>query len=157
MRRLPPAGAVAVALAGFTLIELILVILITAALAVFALPKLVDTTLWRLRAFGDDMQGQMQSMLRLSLLQRRPVVATITGSGISFAYAGGGALGSLDCPAGTSPCIAEGGSRSISFNNANTGSALSSSAAALPITVAAGSYSQVYRLENETGLIYPLP
>lgn len=42
---------------GFTLIELILVIVITAALAVFALPKVVDTTLWRLRSFGDDLQA----------------------------------------------------------------------------------------------------
>lgn len=42
---------------GFTLVELILVIVITAALAVFALPKVVDTTLWRLRSFGDDLQA----------------------------------------------------------------------------------------------------
>ena len=52
---------------GFTLIELILVIVITAALAVFALPKVVDTTLWRLRTFGDELQARHQAML-LSLI-----------------------------------------------------------------------------------------
>ena len=143
--------------AGFTLIELIMVLLITAALAVFALPKLVDTTLWRLRAFGDEMQGQMQSMLRLALAQRRPIVATITGTGLSFAYAGGVVIGGLDCPVGASPCIAEAGSRSVTFNSGNQGNVQTSTSAALTITVASGSYSRAYRLENETGLIYPLP
>ena len=52
---------------GFTLIELILVIVITAALAVFALPKALDTTLWRLRSFGDDLVARHQAMLRLAL------------------------------------------------------------------------------------------
>lgn len=142
---------------GFTLIELILVIVITAALAVFALPKVVDTTLWRLRSFGDDLVARHHAMLRLALQQRRPIVATITGSGVSWAYAGGASLGSLPCPATESPCIAEGGSRSVTFNSANGGATATSTAASLTVTVAAGSYSQAYRIETDTGLIYALP
>ena len=142
---------------GFTLIELILVIVITAALAVFALPKVLDTTLWRLRAFGDDMMARHQAMLRLALQQRKPIVATITGTGVSWAYASGASLGSLPCPAIESPCIAEGGSRTVTFNSANGGAVATSTAATLTVTVAYGSYSQAYRVETDTGLIYPFP
>ncbi len=142
---------------GFTLIELILVIVITAALAVFALPKVVDTTLWRLRAFGDDFQSRHQAMLRLALQQRRPVVATITGTGVSWAYGSGTSLGSLPCPATESPCIAEGGSRTVTFNSGNSGAVATSTGADLTVTVASGSYSQAYRVATDTGLIYPFP
>ena len=142
---------------GFTLIELILVIVITAALAVFALPKVVDTTLWRLRAFGDDFQSRHQAMLRLALQQRRPIVETITGAGVSWAYASGASLGSLPCPPTESPCIAEGGSRTVTFNSGNGGAVATSTAADLTVTVATGSYSQAYRIEADTGLIYPSP
>lgn len=142
---------------GFTLIELILVIVITAALAVFALPKVLDTTLWRLRSFGDELQARHQAMLRLALQQRRPIVETLTGSGVSWAYAGGASLGALPCPATESPCIAEGGSRSVTFNNANGGATATSSGTALTVTVASGSYSQAYRIEADTGLISPSP
>jgi prepilin-type N-terminal cleavage/methylation domain-containing protein len=125
--------------AGFTLIELILVIVITAALAVFALPKVLDTTLWRLRSFGDDLMARHQ------------------GIGASWAYASGASLGSLPCPATESPCIAEGGSRTVTFNSGNSGASVTSTAATLTVTVAYGSYSQVYRVETDTGLIYPFP
>jgi len=143
--------------AGFTLIELILVIVITAALAVFAIPKVVDTTLWRLRAFGDDLQGRHQAMLRLALQQRRPIVATITGSGVSWAYGSGPAIAGLSCPPTESPCIAEGGSRTVTFNSGNSGATATSTGAALTVTVASGSYSQAYRIEADSGLIYPTP
>ena len=143
---------------GFTLIELVMVIVITAALAVFALPKLVDTTLWRLRAFGDDLMAQHQAALRLSLQQRRPITVTVTGTGVSWAYSASGALvSSLACPATESPCIAEGGSRTVVLNSGQSGSVVSSSGAALPVTVSSGAYTQAYLIENDTGLIHTLP
>ncbi len=143
--------------AGFTLVELILVLVITAALAVFALPKVVDTTLWRLRAFGDDLLGRHQAMLRLALQQRRPIVETITGSGVSWSYASGASLGSLACPATESPCIAEGGSRTVTFNSGNGGAVATSSGSDLTVTVASGAYSQAYRITADTGLMHVLP
>ncbi|MDR7267498.1 prepilin-type N-terminal cleavage/methylation domain-containing protein [Pelomonas saccharophila] len=154
MTKAPPHAA-----QGFTLIELILVIVITAALAVFALPKVVDTTLWRLRTFGDDLQARHQAMLRLALQQRRPIAETITGTGVTWAYAlgSGTVIDSLPCPATESPCIAEGGSRTVTFNNANSGATATSTGAAMAVTVAYGGYTQVYRIEADTGLIYPTP
>ncbi len=141
---------------GFTLVELVLVILVTAALAVTALPKIVDLGLWRLRAFGDDMQAQHQAMLRLALQQRRPIVATITGSSVTYTD-GATVLQTLNCPATESPCIAEGGSRTVTFNAANSGGTSTSTGAAMTVTISSGSYSQAYQIEHETGLIYALP
>nr|WP_295083164.1 type II secretion system protein [uncultured Roseateles sp.] len=142
---------------GFTLIELVVVMVMIAALSVFALPRLLDTEMWRLRAFSDDLQSQMQAMLRLSLVQRRPIIASISGSGVSFVYAAGPSLGSISCPATSSPCIAESAVRTITFNSANSGSSITSTAAAMPVTVSVGGFSQAFVLENETGLFYASP
>ena len=143
---------------GFTLIEMVMVIVIIGALATFALPRALDLTAWRLRAFGDDLLAQHQAMQRLALQQRRVVVGTITAAGVSYAYGGGGAaLVSLACPAATSPCISEGGSRTVTFNAGNTGRAVTSSGVALPVTVAHGSTSRSYQIETETGLFRSLP
>lgn len=143
--------------AGFTLVELVMVILIVGVLAVLALPRALDLTAWRLRAYGDELQAQMLAMQRLALAQRRPVTATITGTGVDFAYASGTALISLPCPASASPCISEGGSRSVTFNASNTGAATTSTGAALAVTIASGSTSQAFRVESQTGLFRRLP
>jgi prepilin-type N-terminal cleavage/methylation domain-containing protein len=143
--------------AGFTLIELVMVMVMVGALATFALPRMTDVTAWRLRAFADELAAQTLAMQRLALVQRRPVVATITGTGVSFAYVAGGALASLSCPAAASPCIAQGGTRSVTFNASNTGRASTSTGSALPITVSGGNTTLAYTIEAETGLFRTAP
>ena len=142
---------------GFTLIELIIVMTLIATLALFVMPRLLDTEQWRLRAFGDDMQSQLQAMQRLALAQRRPIVATLSASGLSFDTVSGTHLADLRCPATSSACIAQASSSSITFNHANSGASLTSSGAALTVTVSAGDYTQAYQLENDTGLMYAVP
>ena len=139
------------------MIELIIVMTLIAVLAVFVMPRLLDTDLWRLRAFGDDMQSQLQTMQRLALAQRRPVVATISASGLSFDTVSGTHLADLPCPSSASTCIAQAGVSSITFNHANSGASLTSTGAALSITVSGSDYSQTYQLESDTGLMYALP
>jgi hypothetical protein len=134
-----------------------MVVLIVGALAVFALPRTLDLTMWRLRAYGDELQAQMMAMQRLALSQRRPVVATFTPAGVEFAYVAGGTLASLPCPAAANPCIAEAGTRSVTFNAGNTGRAVTSSGSALPVTVGTGSGARNWQVEAETGLFRTLP
>ena len=137
---------------GFTLVELVMVLVIIGVLSVFALPRMLDMTMWRLTAFGNELQAQMQAMHRLALVQRRPVVATINTTGVSFAYVSGGALLTLNCPATVSPCISEAGPRTVTFNSLNSGRTVTSTGAALAVTVASGSESTSYQIEAETGL-----
>ena len=142
---------------GFTLVELVMVILILGALATFALPRALDLTAWRLRAFGDELLVQNQAMQRLALQQRRVVVGTFTGTGATYAYSGGATIVSLNCPAAASPCISEGGSRTITFNPGNNGRAVTSTGSVMAVTVASGSASRSYQIEPETGLFRSLP
>lgn len=143
--------------AGFTLIELIIALVLVAALAVFAAPKVVDLDGWRLRAFGDDLRSRCQELQRLALNQRRPIVATFTSTGASFAYASGGALASVSCPARSSPCLSVASPATATFFASSTGLTSTSSGSAIDLTVSHGSYSKSYRLENETGLFHALP
>jgi type II secretory pathway pseudopilin PulG len=130
-----------------------MVIALVGVLAVVALPRLLDLTAWRLGAFADTLRAEMLGMQRLALAQRRPVIATITGNGVAFAYVSGGALGAVDCPATTGACIAEGGTRSVTLNAGNGGAAQTSTGAALPLTISAGSTTLNWVIENDSGLM----
>lgn len=139
---------------GFTLIELIMVIVITGTLAFVALPRLVDTTMWRLRAFSDQLVAELQAAQRQALAQRRPIIATLTPTGLGVAYVSGGSLVTLPCPAAVASCIAESGTRSVTFNASNTGKASTSTSAALTVTVSGGGYSRALTIEHDTGLVH---
>jgi prepilin-type N-terminal cleavage/methylation domain-containing protein len=142
---------------GFTLVELVMVIMVVGILALVVLPKMLDLTMWRLKAFGDEFVAQTLSVERLALAQRRPILATIAPTGVTFTYVSGGAtVASLPCPTAIASCISE-ATRTVTFNTGNSGSAATSTGSAITVTVASGSYSQVYRIETETGLIYPSP
>jgi prepilin-type N-terminal cleavage/methylation domain-containing protein len=142
--------------AGFTLVELVMVIVIIGVLAVFALPAL-DLTTFRLRGFADELKAQHAAMQRLALTQRRPVVATFTTTGATFAYVAGGTIASVPCPVSTSPCLAESGTRTVTFNANNSGSAVTSTGGTLPVTVSYGTTSLAYQIETETGLFRAVP
>ena len=79
-------------LSGFSLIELIMVMLIISALAVFAMPKVLDVSLFRLASYADSIQNATAFANRLSLAQRRPIVVTFATTGMAIAYSSGGAI-----------------------------------------------------------------
>jgi prepilin-type N-terminal cleavage/methylation domain-containing protein len=138
--------------AGFTLVELVMVLILIAILAAVALPKMTDTSLWGLRAYSDSVVSELQSARRMALAQRRPIVATVSTTGVTLAYAAGGSIATLACPSGASPCIAETGS--ITFNSGNSGSTVTSAGAVFTITVSGGaSFSRQLRVDGETGHI----
>ena len=151
------AAASAVRQIGFTLIELVMVITIIGVLAVFVVPKALDLTAWRLTAYGGELKAQSMAMQRLALAQRRPVLATIATTGVTFTYVAGGAIATVSCPTTVSPCITAGGGTTVTFNSSNSGSAVTSTGSAVPVTIASGSTSLTYQIETETGLFRNLP
>lgn len=131
-----------------------MVIVIIGVMAVFVLPSL-DLTTFRLRGFADDLKAQTAAMQRLALTQRRPVVATFTPTGASYAYVKGEVLATVDCPLSASPCLADSGS--VTFNASNSGSAVTSTGRALPVTVQHDTVTMRYQIETETGLFHAVP
>lgn len=142
---------------GFTLIELVMVIVIVGALAVFALPRMLDLTAWRLRAFSDEMQSSTAAMLRLALAQRKPVIATFSTTGVVYAYVSGGSLGGVNCPAAVSACLTGASAGTATFNALNAGNTVTSPGV-LNIDVTNGTTTHYsFRLETDTGLMRRLP
>lgn len=149
---------------GFTLVELVMTLVLVGVLAVVALPRLLDTGLWQLRAYADRLQSAVMLAQRLAIAQRRTVVAVFAASGASLHYdsAGGPALAlpgmdaaQLDCPAAFPACLSSG---SVAFNQAvagaRTGQAQTSSGAALTVTVSGGGGSHRFTIENDTGHVH---
>ena len=145
---------------GFTLIELIMVILLVSVLSVVALPRMFDLNAWRLRAFADDMQSTTAAVQRRALAQRTPVVATFAVTGVTFAYVAGGALAGVNpvtCPSAVPACLTGASVGTATFNALNAGNTVVSPAA-LTVSVTDGAstlYS--FQLENDTGLMRRLP
>lgn len=130
---------------------------IIGALATFVMPRALDLPMWRMRGFADELQAQIHAMNRLALQQRRPVLATLNTTGVSFDYLAGDNLLTLACPPTATPCIAEPGPRTVTFNAANSGLAVTSNGTTLPVTVSAGGTSLPFLIETQTGLFRPAP
>jgi prepilin-type N-terminal cleavage/methylation domain-containing protein len=142
---------------GFTLIELVMVLVVVGALAVFAVPRMLDLNAWRLRAFADEMQSTTAAMLRLALAQRKPIMATFSTAGVTYAYVAGGALGAVNCPAAVPACLTGASVGSATFNASNGGTTVTAPTP-LTLSVTDGTTTQYsFRLENDTGLMRRLP
>ncbi len=155
MKRLAASAARRRRATGFTLLELVTVLVIIGALAVVALPRLPDLDGWRLRAWADSLVAELQNARRMALHQRRPLTARFTTTGYQLTTASGTMLRSLPCPSSVPSCLGGQVPSSITFNAANAGSALTSTGAALSLRVGdpSGAEAQRLTLETETGLI----
>ncbi len=152
-------------LRGFTLVELVMVLIIVSALAVFALPKTVDVATFQLSSYCDKIQSATAFANRLALAQRRPVTVTFGNTGVSIAYASGGSISlpvndpstgapyALGCPSGYSPCISNGAGSTVTFNAANSGTSSTSSGAAFQVTVFGSGFTQNFTIEATTGFV----
>jgi MSHA pilin protein MshC len=92
MNRLPQAG--------FTVIELIMVIVILGVLAVFAAPRLFNTGDFTQRGFHDETLSLLRYAQKTAIAQRRTVCVTINDGGVTLSmFAANPAVGA--CPTAT--------------------------------------------------------
>jgi MSHA pilin protein MshC len=81
--------------AGFTLIELIMVMIIVGILAVAVMPKFTDQSVFQSRGFHDETLALLRYAQKSAIAQRRTVCVTLSATGISMVMA---------TTAGTSNC-----------------------------------------------------
>ncbi len=94
MRKSPFAGATA----GFTLIELIAVLLLTGILAIAVLPRMADRSAFDSRGFSDTTRATLQHARRVAIAQRRTVCGTYSGGVLAFTQSSANGAAGCDLP-----------------------------------------------------------
>lgn len=69
---------------GFTLIELIMVIVMLGVLAVFAAPRMLNTGDFNARGFHDETMSMLRYAQKTAIAQRRTVCVQLNGTGVSL-------------------------------------------------------------------------
>ena len=86
---------------GFTIVELIMVMIITGVMAAVVAPRLMDNSDFKARGFADQVQASLRYAQKTAIAQRRFVCAAFTSGSITLtinttATCPGGALASPD-------------------------------------------------------------
>lgn len=68
---------------GFTLVELVMILIILGILAIFAMPRL-DKNIFEQRAFHDQFKAALQYARKAAVAQRRYVCVTLSGGNAVF-------------------------------------------------------------------------
>ncbi len=70
---------------GFTMVELVVIILIVGILAVATLPRFFETSVFEARGFYDEVLAALRYAHKTAIAQRRPVHMEINGAAETFA------------------------------------------------------------------------
>lgn len=143
---------------GFTLIELIVIMMIVGILAVAAIPRLLDTQTFDARGFHDQTLAALRYAQKSAIAQRRTVCAASTSNSVTLTLAS--VAGSTTCdtnlasPAGSSPftVTAPSGVTFSSYDSSFYFTALGQ-ASESPIFQVSG-VSQSITVEQETGYVH---
>lgn len=92
----PWAGCTGARQRGFTLIELIMVMVMLGVLAVFAAPRIFNSDDFYARGFHDETLGLLRYAQKTAIAQRRTVCVAFTSNQISLTIAA--AASDLTCP-----------------------------------------------------------
>lgn len=141
---------------GFTMVELVLVLVVAGILAAVAVPRMVGRTGFDTRGFADQLAATVRFAQKLAISQRRDVFVSLTANNATLCY---------DAACAT-PAPGPGGEKPYTVNAPN-GVAVASPVAVLTFdrggrpNIAAqlaiqvtGSGTHTIRVEQETGYVH---
>jgi len=156
-------------MAGFTLVELVGVMVIIGILAIVALPRLTNTGAFDLRAGSDELAAMVRYAQKLAIAQQRPVYVNVdvTAGQACLNYApidfgGGGACSSgvqfVPAPSGSGRYLApaRAGRANLAAAPANSFAFTAigaPTAGAVVLTLGAGSATRTVTVAPETGYV----
>ena len=144
---------------GFTLVELIVILVILGILAVVVLPRFFDRKEFDARAFLDETAAALRYAQKAAIAERRTVCAAFTANSVTLTVRSMPGSGPCDTPlagpGGTAPytVTAAGG---VTFTSAPA--SLSFDAEGRPsagATLAVSGISATLTVEAETGYVHP--
>jgi MSHA pilin protein MshC len=139
---------------GFTLVELITIIIILGILSVVALPRFLDRGTFDNRAFNDQIRATLRAAQKLAIAQHRAVCAGVsvaTPATLTISVSNGGVCNTLLAER-TVTAAGEASLAAPSANTTITFDAMGSPGAASAVVQAAG--EQPIVIEAETGYVH---
>jgi len=136
---------------GFTLIELIMVIVILGVLAVFAAPRLINTDDFNARGFHDETMSLLRYAQKTAIAQRRTVCVVLNNTGVTLSIDTGTPPDGVCDAALAPPAAPRGGTGLVGTPSSFQYTALGSPSAAASVTIAnAGNIT----VEADTGYVH---